>query len=120
MIKQISVMKRHPDLTMVQFIERYESHHARFGEVLFARAQRYVRRYVQPEPNPLTGERVELTFDVIMEIWWNSREDFDAAMKAIPASGLFDEIRQSGARLFASSSNPNFTVAEFESKLSGQ
>jgi hypothetical protein len=113
-------MKRHPDLTMAQFIERYESHHARFGEVLFANAERYVRRYVHPEPNPLTGAHVELAFDVIMEIWWKSREDFDAAMKAIPASAMFDEIRQSGAQLFASPSNPNFTVSEYESQLSSR
>jgi hypothetical protein len=118
MIKQVSMMKRHPDLTMEAFVERYESHHAKFGEILFARAERFVRRYVEPMRNPLTGETVELDFDVIMEIWWRSQEDFDAAMQAIPKSPHLGAIRESGATLFASHDNPAFTVREYDSPLS--
>ena len=117
MIKQLSMMKRHPDLTMEQFIDRYENHHAKFGEILFRKAHRFVRRYVRPERNPLTGEVAELDFDVIMEIWWENREDFDECMAAIPKSGLIDQIRESGASLFASHNNPAFTVSEYDSAL---
>jgi hypothetical protein len=119
MLKQISVMKRHPNLTMAEFIERYENHHARFGEILFAHSHRFVRRYVQPEKNPLTGQVEELAFDVIMEIWWDSRADFEAAMAAIPQSGLLPEIRASGEALFASQQNPAFTVLEYDSPVKG-
>ncbi len=38
-------------------------------------AQRYVRRYVTPEKNLLTGEVIHPGYDCIMEIWWNTRED---------------------------------------------
>jgi hypothetical protein len=117
MIKQVSMMKRHPDLTMAAFIDRYENHHAKFGEVLFAKAARFVRRYVQPQRNPLTGETAELDFDVIMEIWWNSQADFDDAMAAIPRSELLGAIRESGAKLFASHDNPAFTVLEYDTDL---
>lgn len=117
MIKQLSVMKRRPGMTMEEFISRYESHHAKFGEKLFAKAQRYVRRYVQPEKNPLTGVAVELDFDVIMEIWWDSRKDLEDAMKAIATSGLIEEIRDSGQKLFASQNNPAFTVTECDSDM---
>ena len=117
MIKQVSLMKRHPSLTMEQFIDRYESHHARFGEVLFARAARFVRRYVRPQVNPLTGEAKELDFDVVMEIWWHEQADFDAAMAAIPKSPLLPEIVASGATLFASRDNPAFTVDERDTDL---
>lgn len=117
MIKQVSMMKRHPDLTMAAFIDRYENHHAKFGEVLFAKANRFVRRYVQPQRNPLTGETAELDFDVIMEIWWDSPEDFDAAMAAIPKSPMLGDIVASGATLFASSNNPAFTVVEYDTDL---
>lgn len=119
MLKQVSMMKRHPDLTLEEFVDRYENHHAKFGETLFAPSHRFVRRYVQPEINPLTGELVELDFDVIMEIWWQSRQDFETAMKAIPESDLIDEIRQSGERLFASQDNPAFTVVEYDSEVNG-
>jgi hypothetical protein len=118
-VKQVSVMKRHPDLTMEQFIDLYESRHARFGEVLFKDAARYVRRYVQPMTNPLTGKVEELDFDVIMEIWWDSPEAMAAGMKGIATSGLIDEVRKSGETLFASQNNPGFTVLEYESPTGG-
>jgi hypothetical protein len=118
MIKQVSMMKRRPGMTMQEFIDRYEGHHAKFGEQLFAKARRFVRRYVQPQKNPLTGKVIEIDFDVVMEIWWDSQEDFDAAMKAVATSGLIDEIRKSGEMLFASQNNPAFTVVEYDSNLS--
>ncbi len=111
------MMKRHPDLTMEAFVARYESHHAKFGEVLFAKADRFVRRYVEPVRNPLTGEVRELDFDVIMEIWWHTQADFDEAMATIPTSPLLGAIRESGATLFASHDNPAFTVREYDTVL---
>lgn len=117
MFKQLSMMKRKPGLSMEQFIERYESRHAKFGEQLFANAAHYVRRYVRPQKNPLTGEVKELDFDVIMEIWWNSEADFAEAMKGLATSPLLPEIRASGEALFASHDNPAFTVEEYETKL---
>jgi len=120
MIKQVSMMKRHPSLSMDAFIELYESRHAKFGEVLFAKAARLVRRYVQPARNPLTGEIRELDFDVIMEIWWHSQADFDEAMAALPKSSLLGAVRESGASLFASHDNPAFTVLEYDSELKPQ
>lgn len=117
MLKQISVMKRHPDLTMEQFIRDYEERHAKFGEQLFAKAKRYVRRYVRPEKNPITGQVIELDFDVIMEIWWDARDDYEAAMRAVAKSNLLGAVTASGKRLFASQNNPAFTVIEYDSDM---
>jgi hypothetical protein len=118
-VKQVSVMKRHPDLTMEQFIELYESRHAKFGETLFGKAMRYTRRYVQPMANVLTGKVEEMDFDVIMEIWWASAEDMAEGMKAIATSGLIEQIQASGKTLFASQNNPGFTVLEYDSPVAG-
>ena len=79
-----------------------------------SRPQRYMRRYVQPLKNPLTGEVKELDFDVIMELWWDSAEDMAADMKDFMASPLVPAIRDSGNALFASADNPAFTVIEYE------
>jgi hypothetical protein len=117
MFKQLSMMKRKPGLSMEQFIEQYESRHAKFGEVLFANANHYVRRYVRPQRNPLTGELKELDFDVIMEIWWESEAEFQEAMKSLATSDLLPQIRASGEALFASHDNPAFTVEERETPL---
>lgn len=119
MYKQLSIMKRKPGLSMDEFIEQYESRHAKFGEILFANAAHYARRYVRPQRNPLTGETKELDFDVIMEIWWESEEDFQAAMKGLSESDLLPAIRESGAALFASHDNPAFGVEEYETELRG-
>lgn len=115
MIKQVSVMKRNPALSLEKFIEIYEARHAKFGETLFAKAE----RYVHPEVNPLTGAVAEMDFDVIMEIWWASREDQQEAMKGILTSGLLEAVKESGEELFASQNNPAFTVEEYESELGG-
>ena len=32
MIKMINILKRHPDLSMAEFIEHYESVHRKIGE----------------------------------------------------------------------------------------
>lgn len=117
MFKQLSLMKRKPGLSMEEFIEQYESRHAKFGETLFANAARYVRRFVRPQRNPLTGEVRELDFDVIMEIWWHSEADFQAAMQGLATSDLLPQIRASGEALFASQDNPAFSVEEYETPL---
>lgn len=118
MIKQVSMMKRRPGLSMEAFIEAYENHHAKIGEALFTKARRFVRRYVQPQKNPLTGQIVELDFDVIMEIWWDKQEDFEEAMASLAANpDAIAAASESGARIFASSSNPACTVVEYDSDM---
>jgi len=119
MFKQIGLMKRKPGMTMEQFIDRYENGHVKIGEKLFLRTVRYMRRYVQPLKNPLTGELKELDFDVIMELWWNSPEDMALDMKDFAASDLLPAIRESGSLLFASADNPAFTVIEYETPRGG-
>ena len=114
MYKQIGLMKRKPGMTMEEFIDRYENGHVKIGENVFLRAKRYMRRYVQPLKNPLTGEVKELDFDVIMELWWDSAEDMAADMKDFTASPFVPAIRDSGNALFASADNPAFTVIEYE------
>ena len=117
MIKQVSMMKRHPSLSMAVFVARYETYHARFGETLFARSRRFVRRYVQPVTNPLTGVVAEMDFDVIMEIWWEDRASYEADMGGLLKSDLLPAIRESGLNLFASQNNPAFTVIEHDSDM---
>lgn len=120
MFKQVSLMKRHPDLTREEFMHLYETHHAKFGEVLFTKARRFVRRYVEPAVNPLTGQRTEPDFDAIMEIWWDSTADYEEAMASISSSGLVDDIRRSGAQLFAPGDIAAFSVVEYDSLLGAQ
>ena len=73
MIKQVVFLKKRPDISMEEFMDYYENQHSQLAKKLGAKpslpnAQRYVRRYVTPEPNPLTGEVIHPGYDCIMEI----------------------------------------------------
>jgi EthD domain len=122
MIKQVVFLKKRDDLTMEQFMDYYETQHSQLSRKIGAppplpNAQRYVRRYVKPEPNPLTGEVIHPGYDCIMEIWWNSRLDFEAAMKALGNPEFLDKRKADELNLFASNSNPVVTVEEFDSPV---
>jgi hypothetical protein len=122
MIKQVVFLKRRADMTMQEFMDYYENQHSQLSKRIGAKpplpnAQRYVRRYLTPEKNPLTGEVIESGYDCIMEIWWNTREDFEAAMKGLSnpehlAARMADE-----RKVFASNSNPVCTVEEYDSPV---
>lgn len=122
MIKQIVFLKKRDDLSMEEFMDYYENQHSQLSRKMGApppmpNAQRYVRRYVKPEANPLTGEVIHPGYDCIMEIWWNTREDFDAAMKAIGNPEFLEARKADELKLFASNSNPVITVEEFDSPV---
>jgi hypothetical protein len=122
MLKQVVFLRKRPDLTMEQFMDYYENQHSRLSARMGAKpalpnAQRYVRRYLTPVGNPLTGEVIDPGYDCIMEIWWNSREDFDAAMKGLKNPEMLDARLADERQLFASNSNPVCLVDEHDSPV---
>jgi hypothetical protein len=122
MIKQVVFLKKRDDMTMQEFMDYYEGRHSQLSEQLDAppplpNAQRYVRRYLTPEPNPLTGEVIHPGYDCIMEIWWNSREDFEAAMKGLGDPEYLEARKADELQLFATNSNPVCTVVESDSPV---
>ena len=118
MLKTLVLLKRRPGMSMEEFVDYYENHHAKLGEkYLLPRVKRYLRRYVHPENNPITGHAEELDFDVVMEMWWDSREDFDEAMKVISSEEVRIQFFEDEERIFNSHANRVFTVEEFDSKI---
>jgi hypothetical protein len=121
-IKQIVFLKKRADMTAEQFMEYYEQQHSQLSRKLGAppplpNAQRYVRRYVRPEANPLTGEVSHPGYDCIMEIWWNTRADFEAAMKGLGNPQFLAARKADELKLFATNSNPVCTVEEHDSPV---
>ena len=122
MLKQVVFLKKRDDISMEQFMDYYENQHSQLSKKMGAKpalpnAQRYVRRYVQPVPNPLTGEVIHPGYDCIMEIWWDSRADFEAAMKGLSDPAMLDVRKADELKLFASNSNPVCIVEEFDSGM---
>jgi hypothetical protein len=122
MIKQIVFLKKRSDISMPEFMAYYENQHSQLAKKLGAKpslpnAQRYVRRYLTPEKNPLTGEVIHPGYDCIMEIWWNTREDFEAAMKGLGDPQFLQARMEDERKLFASNSNPVCIVEEHDSAV---
>ena len=122
MLKQVVFLKKRDDLTMEQFMDYYENQHSQLSKKLGAKpalpnAQRYVRRYIKPEKNPLTGEVLHPGYDCIMEIWWNSRADFEAAMSGLADPAMLQTRLEDERKLFASNSNPVCIVEEVDSPV---
>lgn len=122
MFKQICFFRKHPSMTADEFMDYYEHQHAQLSakqgrSPSIPNAVRYVRRYLQPETNPVTGEVHDPGFDCVMEIWWNSREDFENSQKIISSPERIDFIKADEARLFASHANPVCSVTEYDSPM---
>ena len=117
MLKQVTLLKRKPELTKTEFIDYYERHHSKLAERFLWRAARYQRRYVQPCVNPITGDAAELDFDVVMEIWWASRADFDVTMAEISGSEALLLLSEDEEKLFNSHDHRTFTVEEYETDM---
>jgi hypothetical protein len=122
MLKQICFFRKRPDMTMDAFMDYYENQHSQLSRKMgrapsIPNAVRYVRRYLVPEKNPVTGAVIDPGFDCIMEIWWNSREDFENSQKLIASPERLPAIQADELKLFASHSNPVCTVIEYDSPM---
>src|SRR5260221_8533852 len=119
MFKQLCLLPRKPGMPMDEFKAYYETTDAKIAGPLMPQALRYQRRFVQPEKNPMTGEPVQVPFDCLMELWWKSRADFEAAMASLGEGNAFTALYEDEEKVFASHDNPVFSVEEHESAMRG-
>lgn len=122
MFKQICFFKKRPDMTTEEFMDYYENQHSQLAKKrglapAIPNAVRYVRRYLQPEKNPVTGEVHDPGYDCIIEIWWNSREDFENSQRIIASPERLPATKEDEANLFASHANPVCSVVEYDSPM---
>ena len=118
MFKTLTLLKRRPDLSMEEFVRRYETGHARLGErLLRGHATRYVRRYLHPVPNPETGAVEEAEHDVAMEIWYPDRATWEATVARLSMPEVMAEIVADEETLFDRTRNRFFLLEERESVL---
>lgn len=122
MFKQICFFRKRADMTMEQFLDYYENQHSQLSKRMgrapsLPGAQRYVRRYLTPVRNPVTGEIHDPGYDCIMEIWWNSRADFERSQAVISDPERLPAIKEDETHLFASHDNPVCLVEEYDSPM---
>lgn len=118
--KILLFMKRRPDLTVEQFRAYYETRHAPLAERYSRGVSRYLRRYIDPQPHPETGEFLDAP-DVITELWFEDEAVYRATLNYITTSLMPDEIVADERNLFNRASFRIATVVECESgvRLSG-
>lgn len=115
MFKTVILLKRRPDMSFEDFQEYYESHHRKLGEKFLPDGVHYVRRYLHGVPNPVTGEVAEIEYDVITEVWYESREAFEAAMIVLSEPAVAAEVAEDEEKLFDRAKNRFCTIDEHES-----
>lgn len=116
MFKVLIFLKRKPGLSLEAFRDYYENVHAKLALKHPGAMKRYIRRYVRPFPNVITGAVEELDFDVVTECWFESKAAF--AEGALP-DDIRAEIAADEERVFDRPKTRFVTVSEVETDLGG-
>jgi hypothetical protein len=115
MVKMVFMLKRRPGMSRADFIQYYESHHARLGEKYVPNAVRYVRRFLDPVAGPWSKPADE--FDVMTELWFANKQEADRAMAHLSEPKIHDEIAVDEERLFDRSRTQVYLITERESVM---
>ena len=99
MFKTLWLFRRNPSLTRDEFIDYYETQHSKFVKDIPG-VTKYFRRYPTQMANLAdAADQAPLDFDCIMELWFESREASDAALKHV-ADTIWPEVVEDEKRLF--------------------
>ena len=117
--KILLFLKRRPGMTLEAFRDYYENHHAPLCAKYSSGLVRYVRRYLDPQPNPDSGASGELPFDVITELWFDDERAFRGTVRYLSTATMPAEVVADEMRLFDRARTRMATVAECESVSQG-
>jgi hypothetical protein len=113
--KILYFMKRRPGMSVADFRDYYENHHSKFVQKYMTPAvKRYVRRYIDAQPNPETGDSSELAYDVITELWFEDEAIFRTMVKYLSTSIMPDDVIADEKNLFDRPKIRIATVTESE------
>ena len=113
--KILLFLKRRPGMTMEAFQDYYENHHVPLCSKYTSGLGRYMRRFLTPQPNPETGAKGELQFDVITELWFDDEATYRSTLQYLSTSIMPDEVVEDEKRLFDRPTMRMATVVERES-----
>lgn len=116
--KVLIFLKRRPGLSIAEFRDYYENIHAKLCEKYAAGSLGYMRRYVDPAPDPVTGEVVEFDFDVITELWFGSKAVADKVVEVGSSGKMPAEVIEDEERVFDRSKIRYATLVECASDVS--
>ena len=94
MVKTILLVKKKPGLSREEFIRHYEDVHARLALKYLPTLRKYIRNFIIGHQGHPFSTPQEPEFDAIVEFWWDSREDEQAAndwLKTKDAQALIED-----------------------------
>jgi ketosteroid isomerase-like protein len=78
LLKVMLLLKRHPSLSMAEFVERYESMHVPAVMKNATKLRHYERHYLHPGRHVIFGDEVaEPEYDVLTELWYDDMAALD-------------------------------------------
>jgi len=111
-------LKKRSDLTRKQFMEYYDNHHVPFmHSILPQGAAVHRRNYVLANESGSDHEvtsQVEDGWDVIVEVFYESREAAEAAMQALAEPETFRRMKEDENRFIQPGSIRRFVVEVHE------
>jgi uncharacterized protein (TIGR02118 family) len=113
MFKIMILIKRRPGMSMDEFIDYYENHHAPLGVRVVPGMTEYTRRYL----TPLGDGGPDLPYDVATEIAFDDEVAFERAMAAISEPATRAELDADEERCFDRSTITFMKVDERSSEI---
>lgn len=115
MFKVMVMAKKKPGISREEFIERYENGHIPLTDRLIANGDippmlDYKRNYLSAAD---TEESDSPGFDVITEVWYNNRDEYENNMKSIAGSKLAEQIANDMKSFMDVSTLRYYVVDEF-------
>lgn len=115
--KILLFMKRRPGMSVEAFRDYYENHHVPLCLQYTAGLSRYIRRYLDPQPDAGTGLNEELPYDVVTELWFEDEATYRSTLHHLATTVVSDEIIQDELQLFDRSQSRMATVVECETPM---
>lgn len=116
--KILLLMKRRPGMSVEDFRDYYENRHVPLALKYDGGAMtRYVRRYLEPQPNAELGTNDELPYDVVSELWFEDEAAFRATLHYMTTSVMPDDVVADELNLFDRPTMRIATVIECETDL---
>ena len=113
-ITLLSIFRRRAGMSHEEFVDHYETVHARIGEkVMSGYATRYVRRFTTPFGRADDGAEA----DVVMEMDFPDKVTMEAFFASVQDPEIAAMIAEDEKRLFDSASMRTYLVDERESEL---
>ncbi|WP_439134069.1 EthD domain-containing protein [Pseudomaricurvus sp.] len=115
--KILLFMKRRPGMSKEEFRDYYENHHVPMALKYASGIKKYVRRYLDPQPRPETGDGEDLGYDVITELWFEDEKIFEGTLKYLSTAVLPDEVIEDEKQLFDRERMRLATTVEYVTSL---